>query len=166
MLWHNMTAAVVCTAAAQVDLTCVHYSGLDLRQQDLGKKPLATWRWVTARHGYQQHEDCAAQHGIAYSTAPHSMACDGSAGDGSLHTLKTIEKACSQVQWSMTEEISRCTVMMTAVKRVAPVCHCPAVRPVCLSARCGARAPITMTNTTADWKAELASHPTTAFRSK
>lgn len=49
---------------------------------------------------------------------------------GYLHTLKVTEKACSQVQWSMTEEISRWTVMMTAVKRVAPVCHWPAVRPL------------------------------------
>ena len=94
-----------------------------------------------------------------HGTAQHSTV-------GNSHTLKMMEKACSQVQWSMTEKISRCTVMMTTVKSVAPVCHCPAVRPVCLSARCGARAPITITNTTTDWKAELASHPTTAFRSK
>ena len=83
-----------------------------------------------------------------------------------LHTLKLTEKACSQVQWSMTEEISRCTVMMTAVKRVAPVCHCPGVRPLWRSAYRGVKVPITMTKTTTDWMAELTSQPVTALRSK
>ncbi len=81
-------------------------------------------------------------------------------------TLKVTAKAWSQVQWSMREEISRCTVMMTAVKRVAPVCHWPAVRPLWRSAYRGVRLPITITKTTTDWKAELSSQPVTAFRSK
>lgn len=81
-------------------------------------------------------------------------------------TLKITPATWNTVQCSMMLDISRCTVMTTAVNRVAPVCHCPGVAPPCLSGYRGVRLPITKTNTSTAWKAELSSQPVTAFRSK
>ena len=91
--------------------------------------------------------------------AQHSTASDSP-------TLNTMPAAWKMVQCSMMVVISKCTVITTAVNSVAPVCHCPGVAPTCLSGYRGVRQPMTSTNTSTAWKAELSSQPVTAFRSK